>query len=46
MYFCISNSAMYEQEFQGDVLYMLPDRQFGLTGKPNPYVITFPTRNN
>lgn len=23
-----------------------PDRQFGLTGKPNPYVITFPTRNN
>ena len=23
MYFCISNSVMYEQEFQGDVLYMM-----------------------
>ena len=23
MYFCISNSDMYEQEFQGDVLYMM-----------------------
>jgi len=23
MYLCISNSAMYEQEFQGDVLYMM-----------------------
>ena len=23
MYFCISNSDMYEQEFQGDILYMM-----------------------
>ena len=23
MYFCISNSVMYEQEFQGDILYMM-----------------------
>lgn len=27
-------------------LFVATDRQFGLTGKPNPYVITFPTRNN